>query len=85
MICPGWVRTNVSMNALLGDGSKLNQMDSTTSDGLDPKRVAKKIISAITNKKNEVYIGGLKEVAAVYLNRFMPGLFAKIVRKANVR
>ncbi len=85
MICPGWVRTNISMNALIGDGSKLNQMDSTTSDGLEPKAVARKIISAINQKKNEVYIGGLKEVSAVYLKRFFPGLFASMVRKAKVR
>ena len=85
MICPGWVHTHVSMNALLGDGTKLNQMDSTTSDGLEPKVVAKKIIKAIVQKKNEVYIGGFKEVASVYLKRFFPGLFARIVRKAKVR
>ena len=85
MICPGWVRTNISMNALMGDGSKLNQMDSTTGDGLDPKVVANKIISAIESRKNEVYIGGMKEVFAVYLKRFFPGMFARIVRKARVR
>ena len=85
MICPGWVRTNVSLNALIGDGSKLNQMDSTTGDGLEPKAVARKIISAINGKKKEVYIGGMKEVAAVYLKRFFPGVFARLVRKAKVR
>ncbi len=84
MICPGWVRTNVSLNALIGDGSKLNQMDSTTGSGLDPKIVAKKIILAIVKRKKEVYIGGTKEVAAVYLNRLLPGLFARMVRKAKV-
>jgi len=73
------------MNALIGDGSKLNQMDTTTDDGLDPKIVAKDIVSAIEGRKNEVYIGGLKEVSAVYLKRWMPNLFAKFVRKAKVR
>ena len=73
------------MNALMGDGTKLNQMDSTTGDGLDPKIVAKKIVTAIIHKKNEVYIGGLKEVASVYLKRFLPGLFARIVRQVKVR
>lgn len=85
MICPGWVRTSISLNALIGDGTKLNQMDSTTSDGLEPKVVAKKIISAINSKRNEVYIGGLKEVSAVYLKRFFPGIFARMIRKAKVR
>ncbi|MEP7127934.1 MAG: SDR family oxidoreductase [Chitinophagales bacterium] len=85
MICPGWVKTNVTMNALIGDGSKLNQMDSTTDSGLDPKFVAKKIIKAIDAKKKQVYIGGLKEVFAVHLMRFFPGLFAIVIRNAKVR
>ncbi|NOT74257.1 MAG: SDR family oxidoreductase [Cyclobacteriaceae bacterium] len=85
MICPGWVKTNVSMNALIGDGTKLNQMDSLTDEGLDASVVARKIISAIEGHKNEVYIGGLKEVSAVYLSRYMPGILAKIIRKAKVR
>lgn len=85
MICPGWVRTNVTINALAGDGSTLNTMDSTTAQGLDPKLVGQKIIKAIEAKKNEVYIGGLKEVSAVYLKRYLPGIFARMVRKAKVR
>lgn len=85
LICPGWVRTNVTLNARTGDGSKLNQMDKTTEHGLSPEQCAKKIISAIEKKKEEVYIGGAKEVFAVHLKRFFPSLFSKIVRKATVR
>ncbi|MDZ4714525.1 MAG: SDR family oxidoreductase [Cytophagales bacterium] len=85
MICPGFVRTNVSMNALLGDGTKLNQMDPTTQDGLDPKGVAKRIIRAIEQKRNEVYIGGFMSVLGIYMKRFFPGIFARIVRTAKVR
>lgn len=85
LICPGWVRTNVTLNAITGDGSKLNQMDKTTEHGLSPAQCAKKIIRAIEKQKEEVYIGGAKEVFAVYLKRFFPSLFSKIVRKAKVR
>ena len=85
MVCPGWTRTNISMNAFMGDGSKLNQMDATTSDGLDPKHVAKRIIRAIERRQNEVYIGGLREVFGIYVKRFFPGLFARIVRTEKVR
>jgi len=85
LVCPGWVHTHISLNAMLGDGSKLNQMDSTTQDGLDPKVFAKKMIRAIEKRKNEVYIGGLKEVSAIYLKRLLPDLFARIVRTAKVR
>jgi len=85
MICPGWVHTHVSVNAMTGDGTRLNQMDPTTHAGLDPKVFAAKMIRAIEKKKNEVYIGGLKEVGGIYLKRFFPDLFARIVRTAKVR
>jgi short-subunit dehydrogenase len=79
------VRTNVTLNALTGDGSKLNKMDKTTAQGLAPKLCAEKIIQAIQKKKEEVYIGGAKEVFAVYLKRFFPRLFSRAVRKMKVR
>ncbi len=85
LICPGWVHTNVTLNAMTGDGSKLNVMDKTTAKGLSPKQCAIKIIAAIQNKKDEVYIGGAKEVFGVYLKRFFPRLFSRAVRKMVVR
>lgn len=85
LVCPGWIRTNVTLNALTGDGSKLNQMDKTTEHGLSSAYCAKKVIEAIEKKKEEVYIGGTKEVFAVYTKRFFPMLFSRIVRKAKVR
>ncbi|MFN8342157.1 MAG: SDR family oxidoreductase [Cyclobacteriaceae bacterium] len=85
LICPGWIRTNVTLNALTGTGEPLNSMDDTTDQGLPPEQCAAAIVNGIEKKKNEVYIGGLKEVGAVYLKRFLPGLFARIVRTAKVR
>jgi short-subunit dehydrogenase len=85
LICPGWVHTNVTLNALTGDGSKLNKMDKTTENGLSPKVCALKIIEAIQKKKEEVYIGGAKEVFGVFLKRYFPRLFSKAVRKMSVR
>jgi short-subunit dehydrogenase len=85
LVCPGWIRTNVTLNALTGDGSKLNKMDKTTDRGLSPKVCAQRIIVAIQKNKEEVYIGGAKEVFGVYLKRFFPRLFSKAVRKMKVR
>lgn len=85
LICPGWIRTNITLNALVGDGSKLNEMDRTTNQGLTPEQCARAIVNAIIGKKEEVYIGGAKEVFAVYVKRYFPKLFSKIVRKAKVR
>lgn len=84
MICPGFIRTNVSVNAITADGSALGQMDEAQANGMSPEDCAAEIYSAITRKKEEVYIGG-KETMAIYLKRFLPSLFSRIIRNAKVR
>lgn len=84
IILPGFVRTQISVNALMGDGSQQNKMDDAQDQGISPEDCAKKIIQAIEKNKEEVYIGGVKEVAGIYLKRFAPKLFSKIIRKAAV-
>lgn len=83
IICPGYIATNVSVNALTGDGSKQNTMDTKTAAGLQPDEAARQMVKAILNKKLEVYVGK-GETWAVYLKRFFPGIFAKVLAKAKV-
>ncbi|MCB9345539.1 MAG: SDR family oxidoreductase [Saprospiraceae bacterium] len=84
LVCPGFIRTNVSINALTGSGEKLGTMDDATNKGMAPERLARKILRAIENGRQEVYFGG-KEVLAIYVKRFFPALFAKILTRAKVR
>lgn len=81
LICPGYVLTNISLNALMGDGAKQNKMDSGQANGLTVDQLISKCLKAIANKKEEVYFGGFKEIFGVYVKRFFPGLFSRIVRK----
>lgn len=83
IICPGFIKTNVTINALTADGSKQNTMDDAQANGMPADKCATQIIKAIKSGKEEVYIGG-REKYAVLLKRFLPGLFSKIVRKAKV-
>lgn len=84
MICPGFIRTNVSVNALTADGSALGKMDEAQAKGMSPEACATEIYAAITRKKEEVFIGG-KETFAVHLKRFFPAIFSKIIKNAKVR
>ncbi len=84
LICPGFIRTQVSINAVTGDGSPLGEMDQAQDQGMSPEACAEAIFRALVKKKEEVYIGG-KETLAVYLKRFLPGLFSRILRTAKVR
>ena len=84
MICPGFIRTSVSLNALTGDGTPLQEMDDAQEKGMSPEVCAKKIVEAISKRKEEVNIGG-KEIYAVALKRFFPLIFSRLIQTAKVR
>lgn len=83
LICPGYVRTNVSLNALTGAGAKQNKMDEATEKGMLPELLAQKILRAVEKGKEEAYFGG-KEVLGVYLKRFFPGYFSRLIKRIKV-
>ncbi|WP_028891414.1 SDR family oxidoreductase [Tenacibaculum sp. 47A_GOM-205m] len=84
LICPGFVTTNVSKNALTGDGSPQNTMDTATANGIHPDEFAKQMLKAIRKKREEVCIAGVKEKLGVYTKRFFPKLLSKMIRKLSV-
>jgi len=83
LVCPGFIKTNVTINALKGDGTKLGEMSGGQAHGMPPKECAKKILEGVQKGKAECYIGG-KEVLGVYLNRMAPGLLRKVLQKSEV-
>jgi short-subunit dehydrogenase len=82
MVCPGYIKTDISLNALKADGSKNNQMDSGQETGMPVELLAQKMIAAIEGGKDEVYIGG-KEVFGIYLKRYIPSLLKKVMRSVK--
>jgi short-subunit dehydrogenase len=84
LICPGFIRTGVSVNALTGDGSPLGSMDEATAKGLAPDEFARRALAVIHRGEQEAYIGG-KETLGVYLKRFVPGIFARVLTRTKVR
>ena len=79
LICPGYVKTNISFNALTATGKPWNKMDKNTDQGISSEKCAQSIIKAIEKNKAEVYIGKI-EILAVYLKRFFPGIFRRLIR-----
>lgn len=80
MVCPGYIKTNISKNALGQNGQLHGKMDANQENGLDANVCARKIISGIEKNKAEIYIGG-KEILGIYLKRFLPNLLNRIVIK----
>ena len=83
MVCPGFIHTSISLNAVVGDGSNQGTMDAKTGQGLSPEQCAAKMIRAIERRKPQVLIGRF-EIIGAYLHRFAPNLMRRIVRKAAV-
>jgi dehydrogenase/reductase SDR family member 7B len=82
MVCPGYIKTNVSINALTESGAPLNIMQEGQEKGMLPAVCARKIILALESGKKEIYIGG-KEIITIFLKRISPSLFRKIIRKVK--
>lgn len=77
MVCPGRVRTNISLNALDKGGVRYGKMDPGQAGGLDADKAAARIVRAIRKGRREVLVGR-KELLMVYIKRFFPGLCARI-------
>ena len=83
MVLPGFIATDISINAVVGDGSKQGTMDTKTGAGMTPLECAKKLARGVDKKKPEILIGR-SEILAVYLKRFFPNLLRRIIRKTAV-
>jgi short-subunit dehydrogenase len=79
IVCPGYIRTDVSRNALTGDGSAFGKMDETHKHAMTPERCARAIVAGVAGRKREVVVGG-KETWAILLQRFFPAIVARMVR-----
>lgn len=83
MVCPGFVRTDVSVNALTGDGRPQGTMDRGQARGMSSDECARRIADAVRNDRDEIVIGG-KERFAVLLWRLLPSAYRRVVRRARV-
>ncbi|TSA38966.1 MAG: SDR family oxidoreductase [Porphyromonadaceae bacterium] len=73
LVCPGYIHTQVSVNAITPTGEKFNKMSRNQQKGIDPLVMASKMVKAVYKNKRELVYGG-KEVLGIYLDRFSPGL-----------
>ena len=80
LVCPGRVRTNISLRALDKGGKPHGKMDPGQAGGITTEKAARIIVKAIHKSRREVLVGG-KELIMVYIKRFFPGLCARLLRK----
>lgn len=80
IICPGYVKTNVSVNALTGTGAVHGKMEEGQVKGMTPEAVAKRTLKAIKWSREEVYMGGT-EILPHQVKRYFPRVFSFIIKR----
>ncbi|MCF3650357.1 SDR family oxidoreductase [Synoicihabitans lomoniglobus] len=82
LVCPGYVRTEISVHALDSTGGRHAKMDTTQANAMSADVFAARLLSQIAAGRDEIHIGG-REVWAVRLQRWLPRLTARILRRAK--
>lgn len=80
-ITPGFINTNVSINALKGDGSEFGKTDNNIANGMDVTRCAEVIMKGFRKGTPEIAVGEGIEMKALWLKRFFPKTVFKMVAK----
>jgi short-subunit dehydrogenase len=83
-VAPGRILTNISYNALKGDGSRHQEMDKGQKKGISAEKCAAKIIDAIRRNKRKVYIVKEERILLIAY-RFFPSLFVFLVKKLGLK
>ena len=79
LLCPGYITTKISVNAVTANGTAQNTMDENSAKGMNPEVLAEKIIKAVTKKREEIYPGGT-EMLGIFLKKFFPRILSKILK-----
>ena len=78
IIIPGFVRTEITAHALTGSGERFGRVLPIYREAMAPEECAARILRAVARGKREALVGGA-EMATVYLQRWFPGVAARII------
>lgn len=84
-ISPGYIRTQLSMNALTGRGEAYGKMDKATNSGMRPEKVANRILNAIVCKEKDVMMSDLQAKFAYYTRYIWPSFYFWIIERRAQR
>lgn len=80
-VFPGSVKTPICYNALIKDGKSFGRTDDNIENGLDPDRVADRMLAAVANKSKRSWIARPKELMCVRVSQAYPRIWAFIAER----
>jgi short-subunit dehydrogenase len=82
IVCPGRIKTDISIHSLMGDGQTYGKMDKGQALGVPVEKCAKIIVRAIEHNRKEIFIGK-RELLLLIIRRVCPPLYYKIANSAS--
>lgn len=80
-ITPGFIKTDISKNAVTENGGQFGVDDDDIKSGMDVNKCAQVIIKQMNKGKKEIAVGEGLSMVALTLKRFFPGVLFKMVEK----
>jgi len=85
-ITPGFIRTNISVHALKGDGTTFGAVDDDIEGGMDVTKCAEVIMEGLRKGTPEIAVGEGREMKVLWLKRVAPNtVFKKLADMARPR
>ena len=84
-VTPGFVKTNISVNAMVGDGSTHGVMDPLIADGMPVDKCVRKIVKGMKKGTKELLIAEGKSGLAPLLKRIYPNALFRMMEKVAVQ
>eukprot|EP01035_Chromulina_nebulosa_P018556 gene18556-24279_t len=81
IISPGYVNTNLSLNAINSDGTFYGKTDENTMKGMKSEYLAEKVVVAVTKKFNDVIVADFSATSAIITKVLLPDVLVKILEK----
>jgi len=85
VLSPGYIKTNLSLNAMTGDGTNYGIIDDNTAQGMSPDQVAEEVLEMILKDKPDIVLARLKIRVAVYLRALIPALYFSLMGKRAIK
>ena len=79
-VCPGYIRTNHSLNSITSDGKSYNKQDLSTTDGYDPSYVADELLIRASRGEREIIIAPFKIKLLILFRALFHTLVFRLLR-----
>lgn len=78
-VVPGFIRTDISRNALKGDGSAYGAVSQAIEGGMDVDAAARVIVDGLARREPEINVGKGREMSLLWLKRLSPKRVFRLV------